>query len=304
VIRRLLSAASLGVLVLAPSGARALSVIAEPPSATCPSRSDVEAAIEERVPAEARGWFARYWVISRGGTPVQYDLRLELLDQRGDLRLTRELAVADDGCAAAAEGLALILERFFAQVAWTASVPLPELERPPEPPPVALRTWELQGATGAHYGVALAPALALDLRATFRERWTVVAGLLVQPVSATQSVFGGSVEMTSLALRASVRRGGRFGERLRLELGPELGLVGEHAWTSGLPANGSGSRLVTVAGLTAGARWWFRSGWTVAVEGSGEVALSGPAFTVGGVGEVLAPRRVQATALLAVSHAL
>jgi hypothetical protein len=302
VTRALLLAAPL--LALAPSRAAALSVIAQPPGATCPARGDVEAAIEERVPAEARGWFARYRVIPRGGTPAEYDLRLELLDERGGLRLTRELAVADDGCAAAAEGLALILERFFAQVAWTASVPLPELDRPPEPPPIALRTWELQGAGGARYGVGLAPALALDLRGRFREHWVAVAGLLAQPGSGSQSVYGGSVQLISLAVRGSVRRAGRFGDRLRLEVGPELGLVGEHAWTSGLPENGSGSRLVTVAGLVAGVRWGLDSAWTVALEGSGEIAVFGPAFTVGGVGEVLAPRRVQAAALLALAHAL
>jgi hypothetical protein len=282
-----------------------LTLVAQPSDTRCPAPADLAAAVAERVPVEARGWVATYAVTPGSGPSPESELRLELYDRAHRLRLVRQLAIADEGCAAAAEGVALILERFFEEVAWTASVPLPELERLPEPPPVVERRWELQAGTAGRLEIALAPVLALDVRATFRQRWTVAMGLVLQPASDSQAVSstGGRAEMRSLPLRASLRRGKAAGA-VTFEIGPELMLVGEHAATSGLAGDGFGYRLVGAAGVVAGARWALSPAWTVVIEAAGDVTLFGPAFVVTGAGEVLAPSRVQGLALLGLAHAL
>jgi hypothetical protein len=107
-------------------------------------------ALDGRVPDQANGWSVRYRVEARGAGTAENRVWLELRDGQGDLRLRRELAIADDGCEAAADAIALIVGRFFREVSWTGAVPLPDMERktepePEPPPPVPTGPpWELE----------------------------------------------------------------------------------------------------------------------------------------------------------------
>jgi hypothetical protein len=277
-----------------------IGVVAFPPDTRCPSRQDLLAAMAARVPDDDAGWVVSYRVEARPDPPVENRLRFELRDGTGRLRLGRNLVIDDEGCAAAAEGLALIVERFFEQVAWTASVPLPEIERSDEPAPT--RRWELQVGAAGRLEVALVPALAVDLRLRFSGPWLATAGLVLQPIAAEQDVGTGTrVQLLSLPARLSLRRV-LTRDRNALEIGPALTLVGEQGSAGGEPRY----RMLLDAGVVAAGRRSLSPDWSVAVEVGADVTLSGSRFVVSGAGpgEVLAPRRIQVIGMLGVSRVL
>jgi hypothetical protein len=278
----------------------AVGVVAQPPGTRCPAREQLAEAIATHVPDEIVGWAVRYSVESSAEPPIENRLQLVLTDGEGRVRLRRELTIADDGCAAAAEGVALILERFFAQVSWTAAVPLPELERAPEPPPPG-RRWELQLGASGRREVALAPGLALDARAAVAPAWLASGGLVLEPARVSQPVGLASVALFSLPVRLSLRRS--FGARaVTFEAGPAATFIGERGSpTPGLPG-GAAYRLLGAAGAVAAARWSPWPQWAVVLEAGADVTLFGAPFVVEGLGEVLAPHRIQALGMLGIAR--
>jgi hypothetical protein len=280
----------------------AMSVVAQPDDTRCPDRAALAAVTLPRVPDEAARWTLHYRVESPPGASAANEVRLQLFDDRGQLRLRRDLTIADDGCVAAAEGIAMILERFFEEVSWTGAVPLPEMERKAEPPLPAARPWELQVAGVVRREVALVPGLALDARIPLGPGWVLEAGLILQPTPVSQPISPGEARLWSLPFRASVRRGVER-RRLRLELGPQVTFSAERAYTSGLD-NGAANRVVGSVGAVGSERWAFAEWWAVGLELSAEVTFLGPAFGVAGVkGEVLAPHRIQFLGLVAITRA-
>jgi hypothetical protein len=277
-----------------------IDVTARPEDTRCPSRAALAAALEGRVPAAAAGWSVRYRVEARGAPADENHLWLELRDARGELRLRRELSIADDGCEAAADALALIVARHFREVSWTGAVPLPDMARapepPPPPPPPAARPWEAQAAAVARRELQVAPGLAVDARRRLGASWVVGVGLILQaPVS--EQLTAGEARLWSLPVHASVRRAFQ-GRRMGLELGPRVTVAAERAVTS-VGGAAAGHRVVAAVGGVSAARWRLSPAWTVAAELAVEATVFDPSFYVLGTsGAVLTPRRVQAVGLL------
>jgi len=281
----------------------AVDVVAVPPDTRCPERSVVADALADRVPDEVAGWRAWYQVQApepAGPTRV----RFELTDDRGRVRIRRELSVAGDGCAAAAQGLAIIVERFFQGVAWTAAVPLPEIERAPEPEAASFlgRAWELQAGLAARRDLDFEPALALDARVALARGWWAALGFIVPYGPVSQPVGTATLHLDSLPVRASARW--RVARRaLALEVGPALTVVAERATAAPALLNGAVYRVAVLAGAVACGQWWLSPRWALELEVAADVTVAAPPFTVDGFGQVLRPGVVPVMALLAVSHA-
>jgi hypothetical protein len=280
----------------------AVDVVAVPPDTRCPDRAAVAGALAERLPDEVVGWKAWYEVRAAEPAPST-TVRFELLDERGRVRVRRELSVGGDGCAAAAEGLAIIVERYFEGVAWTAAVPLPELERAPEPEVAPSgRRWEVQAGLAGWRQVDMVPALALDVRVALARGWWAEGGLIV-PYAAVSEPIGVSVlHLDSLPLRLSARWRARR-RAFAVDVGPALTLAGERVTASPSLRNGPVYRLALTAGVVASAQWWFATSWALGVEAGAEVNVAVPAFTVAGIGQVLAPARVPVLGLIGISRA-
>jgi hypothetical protein len=277
-----------------------IEVVAVPPDTRCPPRVELERAMSARVPDDLLGWIAWYRVEASLEPPVENRVRYELRDPGGHVRLRRELAILDDGCAAAAEGLALIAERFFEEVSWTASVPLPEVQSaPPEPEPPPPRRWELQLGAGARREVELAPAVSFDLRAVVASVWVASAGLVLQPPT-TENLDVARVRMLSLPLRLSVRRASAA-RRAALEIGPAVALTGERAQAPNAETPPR-YRVTAAAGAVVALRRLLGQGWSVGLEATAEVTLTAAAFQVQDRGEILKPAPFQLAVMLAVTH--
>jgi hypothetical protein len=282
----------------------AVDVTARPQDTRCPSRLALSAALDGRVPDQAEQWSLRYRVEARNAGTRDNRVWLELRDEDGDLKLRRELTIADDGCEAAADGIALIVARFFREVQWTGAVPLPDMQRKPEPPPPPPvrpgRPWELEAGPTLRRAAALAPGLSLATRIPFGQRWLVSAGLTVEvPVSRTEGK--GSMTLWSVPLRGSVRRLVARGS-LAFDGGPQVTAAYEHAALS-LPFEDR-SRLVVSAGGVASARWGFAPQWSFGLELAVEVTAYGPDIApLQFPGLVPTPHRVQLFGLGGVARA-
>lgn len=289
-------------LALAAAFWSGIGVEAVPPDTRCPAQADVEAALANRVPDDLDGWVAWYRVEAWFEPPRENRLRFELRDATGRLRLRREMAIGDQGCPAAAEGLALIVERYFEEVAWTASVPLPEVERPEEPPPA--RRVELQVAAAGRREVGLAPALALDLRVALAANWVAVAGLMVQGPVEDPNVDG--TWMVGVPVRVSARRSfATAGGATTFEVGPAVGLVVERGWSNAARVGVVQYRTLGIAGVAAAARRPLGPRWTLGFELAADVTLPPtPSFEALGAREVLAPSRVQVTVMVGISRVI
>jgi hypothetical protein len=277
----------------------AVDVTARPEDTRCPSRAALAAALQGRVPPAADAWSVRYRVEARATPARENRVWLELRDDRGELRLRRELAIGDDGCEAAADALALIVSRHFREVSWTGAVPLPDMERAPEPPAPAPappeRPWEAQVAAVARRELELAPGLALDARRRLASALVVVGGVILQaPVS--QQVGPVEARLWSLPVHLSVRAALHRG-RLGLELGPRFTAAVERG--VGVGAGGAGNRVVLAVGGVGSARWRLSAAWSVALDVAIEATVLGQQFYVGDMSvPVLTPRRVQLLGLL------
>jgi hypothetical protein len=287
----------------------AVDVTARPADTRCPRPGALALALDGRVPEQADGWNVRYRVEARGAGTAENRVWLELRDVRGDLRLRRELAIADDGCDAAAEAIALIVGRFFREVSWTGAVPLPDMERktevePPPAPVPAGPPWELEAGVALRREVSLTPGLALSVRLPVAERWRLAGGLVLQP-PLTRNVEDGHVDLWSLPARVSVRRFVSGGP-LTFDGGP-LVTAGVH-WS--IPSGVTGDRRARVflaAGGVCSARWALAARWSFALDFSAEVLLVAPTLHVVAVGMDVAPiwtpHRIQLAATAGIARA-
>jgi hypothetical protein len=283
----------------------ALDVTARPADTACPPRPALASALAGRVPAAAAAWTVRYRVEAPAGDAAANHVWLELRDDRGDLRLRRELAIPGDGCEAAADALASIVARYFREVSWTGAVPLPDMQRAPDPAPPRRppdSPWEAQAGAAARRELDLAPGLSLDLRRRVASSFVGGAGLVLHaPV--TETVGAVEARLWSLPVRASLRATVERG-RWTGEVGPQLTASAERGVTSGA-AGGAAARLVLSAGAVGSARLRLSPEWTLALEVAAEVTLVDQPFSVGGLAQpVLTPRRIQTLGVLGLAWPL
>lgn len=116
-------------------------IVAPAPEATgtCPSGSDVEAALSARFPGSVRASTTEtapgQLRLETRLTPGQ--LRLEVRNERGDVLLRRQLPREgrEGECRALAESVALIVDRYLRALLPEGATPPPERARPREPAP-------------------------------------------------------------------------------------------------------------------------------------------------------------------------
>jgi hypothetical protein len=256
----------------------------EAPDAGCPRAAEVSTALRAHVAARAseRAWALSY--ATSTSETGERTLRLELLDATGVVRLRRQLAVSPDGCGDAAEAVALVVERYFTGIGWTAgsppATPAPATAAEIPPSPVVRRP---------RLVVLAGPALLLDGAATLRAaidlRWnpfgpvTVGAGVLLPGRSRDETKDSAHVHAAAWPARVSLLAGRAFGPRFALDGGLDGYLALESASADGIATAKDGRRLVANLGLAAVGTWRFAPRWQIAVEAGGYRHF-GPAFEV------------------------
>lgn len=115
------------------------------PDALCPDLATTRTAIHNRLgtlslAGEQQGWIARYTVGHAPGEQGDF-VRLELLDPAGNRRLLRELPREGESCATLSQAIALVVERYFRELApEPAASPAPEPRVEPVPASVPKAT--------------------------------------------------------------------------------------------------------------------------------------------------------------------
>ncbi len=266
-----------GLAELLAAAASIVVIDAGPAHQGCPNLETTRQKVVERVrpPEQDAGeWSARYVVTQSSAPGDPQFVRLELVDPRGRVRLRRELSIEGETCDSVAEAIALVLERYFAELAselppGDEPEPVAEPVAPP-PAPVAVssttpvakpeprRTELFVGA-----GTALLlpdPDAAVDLqfRARFSSFSLGLRGAVPPHRRYERLAGGGSAELESVPVRASLAALAALGA-FEFELGPELLASIEHGQTdaaesgASLMEAGGAFRLVLGLGLQAGA---------------------------------------------------
>ncbi len=256
-------------LVLAGIAAAPLSVVvseAGPPREGCPNLELTQHEVNERLrghETEGGQWAARY-VVTQSSVPGESEVvRLELSDPEGRVRLRRELAISGEDCSDVAQAIALVLERYFAELAAEQTKesepptappaqPSPPRAPPARPEPMAPPQSETRLRAGLG-GVFLAPdsGFGLDLSLRFDHDWwsAGVRGAL-PPKTRYESVQGGNADLRAWPFRMWFAVDSRW-DGIELSLGPDFLVSLESAKTTGIAESGAGTRLVLGLGAQA-----------------------------------------------------
>jgi hypothetical protein len=270
------------ILALATSG---LSIESLSPDAFCPPQKETQRAVAARLGlVELEGtWRATYVLVHR--TRGDF-VTLKLFDPAGALKLERQLPVQSGSCAAVADVMALMLERFFLRpeelteqgpsteappTQVTPDQPAAEPDRQPaaetrspvvqQPtPPAAAPTASVSARpvrrfwAGAELWAStawLAPSLRLARDFGDSYRLGFGAGFDLREHEA--SVFDGSADLRRVPFSLSGSKLWRLSSALRARGGLELLGVLELARTRALAKSGKGARLVPGLGARLGA---------------------------------------------------
>jgi hypothetical protein len=296
---------------LSPAAARASLSVDNPSRTSCPEAGAVTRAIVAQIGVGAasvggggEAWRLAYWPSGDG-------IQLQLRDQHGNVQLQRQVPGGAGDCRARAEAIALIADRFFQSLGWTAGRPLPPPEdvvaaAPVVSAPAPAPRPEVEVVVAAGGGLwTRRPDGATGVLGVRVARGAIEAGLhLLGPgADVRQSVSAtGDASLSAWGLALSPALAWWTG-RLRLRAGPAAVVAIESARSRGLPLTNEGTRATLALGLRAGLGVALTRHWRLDVEGGGDVAALGGRFVVTGFGPVLAPPRVQATAFAAVGWA-
>ena len=254
------------------------------PDALCPPLEKTRNIVESRLGTlELEGtWRATYVLVHRERGDV---VTLKLHDPSGRVRLEREFAAKDGTCAALAQVIALVLERYFLRPEANVEVSPPDPDAsndhdsapravdatasPPKTkvaaaqpdassvPPVAAESGSEHSKPRLTLDASLwvstawvAPSAGVGLR--MNELWGLglMGGYDLSAHALPISNGWGTLRRIPLALQASRQLVGST--PLRLDLGTELLGLYEHVRTEGLLEDGSASRLVPGVGLRLG----------------------------------------------------
>jgi hypothetical protein len=243
---------------------------------------------------------------------------VELRDAAGQSLLSRDLPLASTDCGAAADAIALIVDRYFRALAWA----------PPTPAvaPAAPAAGDALGVTSTAAPVdtvndgrrALAPRLVLGagpavwtrtssvgvaVGGRVRVRGPLYVGLaaLVPPFHATAglSAGGGRAETSGVPLLPSIGAERSFGRWTVTAAAAGLVTI-EKGQSQSIAAPATAWRAVLAAGLGAGGAYRLTERLRVALDVGGYRTVLGRSFVVSGVpGDVLEPAPWQAVATLA-----
>ena len=294
-----------GATTTAAAAVPAIAVIAARPGA-CPDAPSVERSLA-RLSAGGAAAPTGWTLALEPGEPAPAPsgappLRVVLRDPAGAPALERALPPGAASCEAAAEAVALIVERYFREVAWTAGTPAPaplEIERAAPPPrtsaavapgaePAAPSSPPPTPRLALSAGTALwsrqpAPLAIVEARARVGRRVSVALAAVAPPARRTEALpRGGDVRLEAwpLLVRAAGHAGG-----------------GDVTWRAGLdglvtfergeaPAALADAapkrRTVLALGASAGAEVAIAPRWRLVVEAAGYRSVLGRSFVVNG----------------------
>jgi hypothetical protein len=305
------------VLMLWAGTSPGLAVETATPDALCPDLPALRRAVEARLGVVSvegdRGWTARTTMGHAPGQEARDFVRLELFDPSGDRKLERDLPLEGESCATMAQIVALVLERYFRGVGWTAgallpgsapvetadaptvasTAPPPPVAPPPPPPGSGLALRLAGGMGGGIAPAALATAGEVGVRFGLARKVALEISAMLPP--RTQTTAPGDLPVAH-AHAVPVRIGvdDSVGDTLSAAIGPEVLLSIERATRDdGL---GQNTRLVVGAGVAAAAALALGPRLALEVRGGVEYALplAMSRFEVTGRGEVLKPPPFQA----------
>jgi hypothetical protein len=307
------------ILALAEVTATPLSIVvldAGPAHDGCPNLELTQRAVSERVRAESESgqWSARY-VVTQSSVPGESEIvRLELSDPEGRVRLRREFALAGEDCEHVAEAIALVLERYFADLAAESELPpASEAESPtpelapwpsssapsssaPAVPAEAEREQHLRTGLG---GVFLVPdpLLTLELQVRFDHEWwsTGLRGAVAVDRRHERVLTEngqGDASLSAIPLRLWFAADKRWGP-LEVSLGPEFLVSLERGTTVGVTRSGDATRVVLGVGAQGTILIATGTPFSVALSTGGDMTLplAMSQFLIGSIEqEVLKPR--------------
>jgi hypothetical protein len=289
---------------------------------TCPDASAVVAALEARqVTAPTTGWHLRIEPArDEESTSSNTRLQLDLVRPDGTSALNRSVDRAmparGGDCDAAADAVALIVERHLRTLAWAtparvstppesdgmhAAITLAAARTPPRPHGPALTL--LAGPSWSSDGPRpLGPAV--EVRARVRGPAQFGVGLLSPGETADEALPGGGrarLQAWPLLVRALAEPAtGRWRPLAALDAGIHF----ERGETTGIARPAVRWRAVLLAGGSVGLAWQPHARWRLAAEAGLARLVHARDFDVGGHGPVLAPARWQARAGLRLGYVL
>jgi hypothetical protein len=238
-------------------------------------------------------------------------LQVALLEPGGQTVMVRGLGVEGKSCEAAAEAVALMVERYFRDIVWTAGTTAPEV-RIDRPSIYSASRDSASRDTPSTGRSDRPPRLLLSIGPAFWSRASspLTAGAELRarlggPVSAalasfiplrgSEPVVAGMGQASLVGWPVLARFIGQVGAgRLGLTASAEGLLTFERAQTVGLVTPGAKSRTVMSVGLGAGTVVALSRRWRLLVEASGHRAVLGRSFfVVGRPGTILEPARWQ-----------
>lgn len=267
----------------------------------CPSATLVDRAISQHLGEGGAGWRIAY---RAKGDAIQFALR----DPRGGLSLQREVTGGAGDCQAVADAMALIVDRFFTGLGWSAGRPLPISESTivrPMPATVAAGAplvLSVEGGAGLWTQRQNVGTGVFGVRAA---RGAVEAALhLLGPGTQTRQdlASGGQALVSTWGLALSATLGGPIGS-LRLHGGPVAIVSRQWAHSQNIPVTADNAGTTLAAGLAGGGHLTFSPRWRLVVEGWGTRTIAGDRFVIAGVGPVLGTPRFQATAFAGLAYA-
>ncbi|MEA2698206.1 MAG: hypothetical protein QOI66_2477 [Myxococcales bacterium] len=276
--------------------------IDNPAGTQCPSTALVNRAVSQHLGEGGAGWRIAY---RAKGDAIQ----LELGDPRGGLALQRDVIGGAGDCQALADAMALIVDRFFAGLGWSAGRPLPVSDpttvRAAAPPPVTAEAPLMLAVEGGAGLWTRRQNVGTGVFGVRVARRAVEAALhLLGPGTQTRQDLssGGQAVVSTWGLALSTALGGQLGP-LRLHGGPVAIVSREWAHSQNIAVTADNAGTTLAAGLAAGGHLALSPHWRLAVEGWGSRTVAGDRFVIAGVGAVLGAPRFQATAFAALAYA-
>lgn len=245
-------------LALAETGAAPAISVEVAPTSACPSAAQIESALGARVGAPRRSADGA-WVVRLASRPEQGaagSRRLELRDPAGRTALVRDVPPDDGACEPAADVVALVVERYFRGIGWTANAPLPDA------PPAAVAVGAPArtappgpGRLALAGGVAILAGrdrtVAFPIAAIVRPRpWLDLAVATALPEGERTEMLtsgGGTARLAAWPWRVSAQVAIDRG-RFRAGLGPDLLLSFETGRTEQIAVQGGDSRVAVGTG--------------------------------------------------------
>src|SRR6185436_9483200 len=270
----------------------------------CPGAVALDRALARRVSPRPVGWGL---LVDRmeGATGA---LRVRLRQPGGGVVFERILDLESASCDTAADAVALVVERYFRELDWSA----PPARAPAAAPVVAVHPAPAAEEARPRLLVLAGPVLwtrgpvgaAVELRVRVAGPLHLGAGLLLPAATTTQALPGGgraTLRALPFLLRAlAERRRGRWCGLVSLD----VMLSAERGEASGIARESSARRTMLAAGGSLGVAWLPARRLRLAAEVGLARLFAGNDFRVEKYGQVLAPPAWQGLAALRLGWAI